>query len=202
MQIGLHSGPCEDHAGTQLYFVAQRFAGYPFVTLECQAVDNRIFDNPDDNVLTVLADIHVRKQPGREKRLQRLVEYGGGNGVTRPHPHIGPDGIGLDTLCAFDAHVAQPIFQALRPCAGRHGRQCHQNGEEAHNQLTQNTHLALPRSCVLHVTRLTKKSTTRRCTRSFQVANTIKANTMATPILNPYSCARSPRGRPRRASMP
>ena len=205
LKIRLNPGPREDDTGAQFYFIAKDIIGNPFVSLKGDTVDNRILDHPHHNILPIPADIHVRKQACSEQCLQSFIKRRRRNRITRAHAHIGPDSIRFDALGTFNPDIAQAVINRLRVHSlsinRNKKRDCDEYRKEAVRHPPQSSQPFIHHGVILHVTRFTKKSTTCSCTRSFQVANTIKASTIVIPILNPYSCARSPSGFPLRASI-
>ena len=69
LNVALHLGARKHHARLQLHFVFERLLRNLRVTLERDAVDDRILDHLHQHAAVRLFDLHVGEQAGGEKRL-------------------------------------------------------------------------------------------------------------------------------------
>jgi hypothetical protein len=73
------------------------------ITLECDPVDDRIFDDVDDQRIAFSPNRHVLEQAGCEQLLQPSVDPLRIENVSRPDPEIGEYGFVLDALRSLDS---------------------------------------------------------------------------------------------------
>ena len=218
--IVLHAGARIDDARAQLDLGVEVLVGDLRVSLEGDAVDDRVLDDPDDQRIALADQLHIGEQPGREQRLQRAVDPLGVPGVARLEQQIGAHRFRLDPLDALDPDIgdrARPAAAAGGACGGRRCASADDSmplaaPEPAASTASQRnvtrfgpktptpTACAIPSTVEIRSRSASQDRRSRVCTRSFQVANTISVSTSASPMRKPYSCARWPSGLPRIAS--
>ncbi len=81
LNVGLHLGAREDYARSELLFLLQIFGLLLSVALIDHAIDDRVFHHGHVEDWPFLLNRHVGEQPGREERLQRLVDARRAHGV-------------------------------------------------------------------------------------------------------------------------
>ncbi len=170
------------------------------VAFEGDPVDHRVFDHAHGQTVAFAADVHVGEQAGGEQSLQRFVDLAIVEGIPFGHRQVGFDRLGFDALITGNEDLADraPLLGERSICGHQRYRR------HSHGQRTGMTEQEPP--CWVYnwdqeMTRL-MKSHTRKSKRSLRVVKSIKANTRNRPRRKPYSCARAPSGRPRRASIP
>ena len=104
-----------DHARSQLQLGFQDIVLQAAITLERDAVDDRVLDHRDDQLVALAAQRHVVEQPGGEQVLERTVELGGIERIADPDGEIAAHRHRFDALVAFDL---DPLESRSRP--GRH----------------------------------------------------------------------------------
>ena len=104
LHVVLYAGPGENDAWPQLDFALQNFALEALVAFECDAVDDRVFHDTDDDRRPFLAQHDIGKQSGGEQLLQGFIQCRGADRVADSDGHIRADGVGFDALRAFDAY--------------------------------------------------------------------------------------------------
>ena len=176
------------------------------VTFEGDLVDDRILDHLDDQGIALAPEGDVGEEAGGEEILQGLVDAVGSKGIAGVELHVGAHRVRLDTLRALDLDVGDGIAAehvlGERRGDGRQERQKHQ-GEAGRQQQCLQPVPQLPYSLATTYAKMCLRNwMTFSDTRSFQVANSIKLNTRASPRRKPHSSARGPSGRPRTASAP
>ena len=105
LNVRLNLRAREHHAWLQLDFIFERLAGNLGVTVERDAVDDRILNDLHRHDAVGLLDLNVSKEAGREQRLQRLVDLRLRIGLTFLDHHIGDDRGFLDALIAFNDYA-------------------------------------------------------------------------------------------------
>ncbi len=209
--VGLNLGPRIDDARPQLHLVGEYFVADSSIPLEGDPVDDRVFDHADNQCIAIALQGHVGEKAGTEERLQRAVEELGIGAIARPDQEIRSHRIGIDALRTLDSNLLDCRSRRYLRHRRRDGRGRQQDRAQKPKSPDAWTNAWLhvtppvpPADCSapakVQLTKSTRNWTTRSCTRSFQVANSIRLNTKMIPIRKPYSCVRSPSGRPRTAS--
>src|SRR6516225_9255644 len=94
-----------NHAGAQLYFGAEVFLVELVVALKRYAVDDRIFDDFDDQSVADQAEVDIGEQPGGKQRFQRTVDAFLVPGITRLDLQIRANRLGFDALYPFNPNI-------------------------------------------------------------------------------------------------
>src|SRR4029079_12718448 len=105
LDVGLHPGSRIDRAGLELDLRRQGVVLDLFVALEGHAIDDRVFDQGDDEGRPLFAHADVLEQTCGKQGLQRIVDFGGIVRVTRGEGQVGTNRLRLDALIAFDANA-------------------------------------------------------------------------------------------------
>ena len=104
--VVLHPGAGINDARTQLDLGIEILVGQLRVTLEGDAVDDRVLEHPDDQRVAFPGQLHIGEEPGREEGLQRSVDPLGIPRVAGLEQQIGAHRLGLDPLDALDPDIA------------------------------------------------------------------------------------------------
>lgn len=192
LDVALHLRSRVDDARPKLDFLLQGLVVELVVPLERDPVDDRVLDHADDECVALAPQRHIGEETGREEGLERAVDPLGVVGIAGLDREIRADGLRLDPLRALDLHLADDLAALCESRPDEHGQKDECRGDNRPPSLTFNRPLVTSASAA--------QLKIGRRTMSFQVANTIKVRTSASPIRNPYSCARWPSGRPRIAS--
>ncbi len=118
----LYSGAGVDDARAQLDLGGELLVVELMVSLEGDAVDDRVFDHLDDQAVADPGQTDVGKKAGREQRLERGVYLVGVPRVSRLDLQIRAHGFGLDPLGAFDPNIADRTAAHARNCGAGHRR--------------------------------------------------------------------------------
>jgi hypothetical protein len=102
LHVGLDHGARKRAALLRLDFQLELVLLDLLVALECDSIDDRVFDQGHDDAAAGLADAHVLEQAGRVQRLVGVVDHLGVETAARSHPEIGADRRGFDAPIAFD----------------------------------------------------------------------------------------------------
>ena len=106
LNVGLYTG-CREHAARRgLDFFAQLVVLEGAVALEDHAVDDRVFDDADNQVILATVNRHVGEQVGGEERLKRQVDPVRIERVTGFEQQVGLHRTGFDTLVALNDNRA------------------------------------------------------------------------------------------------
>ena len=102
LDVGLHARAGEDLARLGLHLVAQLVVLDLAVTLEGDAIDDRVLGHLHDQGRALHVDHDVREQAGREQRLQRAVGRRRIVGLAFLELKIGADRLGFGADVALD----------------------------------------------------------------------------------------------------
>ncbi len=100
--VGLHPRAGVDDTRALLDFGVEFLVVELVVSFKGDAVDDRVFDDLDDEHVADPAQIDVGEQTGRKQRLQGRVEFFRIPRVAGLDLQVGADGVGLDPLRADD----------------------------------------------------------------------------------------------------
>ena len=89
------------------------------VSLEGDAVEDRVLDHPDDQHIAFTVQLDVREEPRVEQRLQRAVDALWIPWIAGLHEQVRAYGLGLDALNAFDADIGDRSGGRCRRCVPR-----------------------------------------------------------------------------------
>ena len=129
LDVVLDLGAGVDHARPQLRLGLHLLVLEALVTLEGDAVDDGVLDDPHDQIGSVPADGDVGEQAGVEQGLQRLVHALGVVDVALGDGHVGLDSLDLDALRPLDDDLAYAsrFLREGRQCGGQQ-KADHQSG--------------------------------------------------------------------------
>ena len=128
LDVGLDARPGEDLARFGLHFVAQLIVLDLLVTLEGDAVDDRVFRDLHDQGRALHVDRDIGEQAGAEQCLQRPVCGRRIVGLAFLELQVGPDGLRLGADIALNLHGGDrsahgsrgPTLLSVRHRAERH----------------------------------------------------------------------------------
>src|SRR6185437_7906696 len=129
LDVALHLGARIDDTRLELHLGVERLIAELVVTLERDAVDDRILDHPHDECVTVAAQRDVREKPGGEQALQRAVDAVRVKRVARLDQHVGTYRLRLNALRALDANLGDGA-------TGRYLRECRTHRKRRHPHYT------------------------------------------------------------------
>ena len=98
--IGAHFGPCINLTWAQLHLFQQFPSVKPAIALKHNAVDDGVFDDPDQQRCALTLNNHVGEQAGRKQSLQAGVDAFWVERITSPYHQIGGHRRGFNTLVA------------------------------------------------------------------------------------------------------
>ena len=100
--VGLHHRLRQRAARFRLDFLLKLLVLELAVALEGEPVDDRRFDDGDNQAAAGLRNADVLEQAGGVERLQRGIDLGGIETLARRHFEIGTDRVGFDATITFD----------------------------------------------------------------------------------------------------
>src|SRR5579884_3961521 len=205
--VAEHPGAGIDLTGPLFDLGGELLVGERMIALEGDAIDDRVFDDLDDEGVADALQFNVGEEAGGEQRLQRLVDQllvprlalldqqeRTVSGEMRRVPStsmlrtVSPVAWpgGAPGAAASAGNAVNP--NSIAPTAAHPGM-VDSFRSKTPTPGPRNLHLDFtplhPGSCQL--IRPLTKAMIRRWTRSFQVANTINVSTKASPIRKPYS---------------
>ena len=119
LHVVLHARPGVDDARAELHLRLQHLVVDPPVALEGEPIDDRVFDDRDDQQVDLAADLDVREKAGGEQILQRFVDLARVEPVADPDGHVRADRLRFDPLVALDLDFGDQA-EGLRERRRRH----------------------------------------------------------------------------------
>jgi hypothetical protein len=98
------------------------------VAFESDAVDDRVFDDREDQPAALHRRANVLEQAGGVERLHAFIDLECIESAARARPEIGPDGVGFDALIALD----DDGIDGRRLCIGDAYRERHDTRTRQH----------------------------------------------------------------------
>ena len=120
-----------DHPRTELHFLVQLVLLDRLVPLEGDPIDDRIFNDADDEDRALAANGHIGEEARRKQGLERLIDLVGLVFVANGDLHVGADGLRLDTLVSLDANLGNDVRISLSERSPFEGYVSRERGEKA-----------------------------------------------------------------------